>query len=362
MGGRQLACAGVLVSPVCHSDAAGGAERYLNLLYPRLVEHGFRAHLIGSVPNWPLAETAVAFTPKWSRRTTLKQFAHLSAERRAVAAVADELRPGLFHAQFKREQIALTDVLARRAPVVWTEHGRFPGRGLEKGLAAGYRLASRRVEAIICVSPVVAEQVDGVVGSSVRLEIVPNAIDTSTLLPAAPGDRAAARAQLGLPADARVVAWVGRLAEGKRPVLAAQAGSLLDGVLLMAGSGPLSSEMAARADGETVRVLGYMADPGVVYRAADVFLFTSRGREGLPYSLLEAAAHDLPIVVNAGAGIGDELRGAAVTVAEDSPDALAEALTAATSRGESRAWACEHDLVPWAARHAEIFGSLQGAS
>jgi glycosyltransferase involved in cell wall biosynthesis len=365
MDGRQLAlaCAGVLISPVCHSDGAGGAERYLNLLYPRLVEHGFRAHLIGSVPNWPLPETAVAFTSKWSRRTTLKQLAHLSAERRAVAAVADELQPGLFHAQFKREQIGLTDVLARRAPVVWTEHGRFPGGLLEKGLAAGYRLASRRVEAIICVSRAVAEQLGGVVGSSVRLEVVPNAIDTTTMHPATPKDRAAARAQLDVPADARVVAWVGRLTEGKQPVLAAQAGYRLDGVILMAGSGPLSAEVAARADGETVRVLGHLADPSVVYRAADAFLFTSNGRgEGYPYSLLEAAAYDLPIVVNAGAGIGDELRGAAVTVAEDSPEALADALMAATSRGESRAWACEHDLVPWAARHAEIFGSLQGSS
>jgi heptosyltransferase-3 len=33
----QLACAAVLSSPVCHSDGAGGAERYLTLLSPRLV-------------------------------------------------------------------------------------------------------------------------------------------------------------------------------------------------------------------------------------------------------------------------------------------------------------------------------------
>lgn len=354
---------GVLISPVCHSDGAGGAERYLALLFPLLVEHGYRAHLIGSVPTWSLPETRVAFTPKWSQRSMLTSLPHLPAERRAVAKVADELQPDLFHAQFKREQIGLTDVLARRAPVAWTEHGHFPGGRLEMGLAAAYRLASRRVGAIICVSRAVAEQVGGIVGSSVRVEVVPNAIDTTTMQPATSEERAAARAQLNVPTDARVVAWVGRLAEGKQPLLAAQTGYRLDGVMLMAGSGPLSAEMEALADGGTVRVLGHLADPSVVYRAADVFLFTSNGRgEGYPYSLLEAAAHDLPIVVNAGAGIGDELRGAAVMVAEDSPQALAEALIAASSGGESRAWACENDLGPWAARHAEIFGSLHGSA
>lgn len=351
----------MLISPVCQSDGAGGAERYLTLLFPLLVAHGHRAHLIGSVPTWPLPATPVAFTPKWSRRSMLTSLPHLPAERRAVAAVADELKPSLFHAQFKREQIGLTDLLARRAPVVWTEHGQFPGGRLEKGLAAAYRLASRRVRAIICVSGTVAEQVGGIVGPSVRVEVVPNAIDTTTVHPATSQERAAARAQLNVPADARVVAWVGRLAESKQPVLAAQTGYRLDGVMLMAGSGPLSAEMEALADGVTVRVLGHLADPSVVYRAADVFLFTSNGRgEGYPYSILEAAAHDLPIVVTAGAGIGRDLRGAAVTVAEDSPPALAEALMAAASSGASRAWACEHDLVPWAARHAEIFGSLYG--
>lgn len=359
----QLACAGVLISPVCQSDGAGGAERYLTLLYTSLCEQGHRAHLIGSVPDWPLPATPVAFTPKWSRRSTLRQLVHISAERRAVGAVADELQADLFHAQFKREQIGLTDVLARRAPVIWTEHGQFPGGRLENGLAAAYRLASRRVGAIICVSRTVAEQVGGIVGSSVRVEVVPNAIDTTTVHPATSEERAAARAQLNVPVDARVVAWVGRLAEGKQPVLAAQAGYRLDGVMLIAGSGPLSAQMEAFADGASVRVLGHLADPSVVYRAADVFLFTSNGRgEGYPYSLLEAAAYDLPIVVNAGAGIGAELRGAAVAVAEDTPQALAEALMAATSRGESRAWACGHDLVAWAARHAEIFGSLQGSA
>lgn len=331
----------------------------MNLLFPRLVEHGHRAHLIGSVPDWPLPATAVAFTPKWSRRSIISSLPRLPAERRAVAAVADELHPGLFHAQFKREQIGLTDVLARRAPVAWTEHGRFPGGRLGRAMAGGYRLASRRVGVIVCVSRAVAEDVGGIVGSRVPIEVVPNAIDTSTVRPPTAQQRAAARARLGVDADARMVAWIGRLHESKRPLLAAEAGAHLDGVMLMAGSGPLSAELTARVDGVTVRAVGHLADPSIVYRAADAFLFTSNGAsEGFPYSLLEAAAHDLPIVANAGAGIQEELCGAAVTIVDDSAQALAGALMAAASRGESRSWACRHDLTQWATRHAEIFGSL----
>ncbi|HET9103117.1 MAG TPA: glycosyltransferase family 4 protein [Solirubrobacteraceae bacterium] len=349
----------MLVSPVCHSEAAGGAERYLNLLYPRLAVQGFTAHLIGTVPGWPLPATPIAFGPKWSRRSTPRELAHVRAERRAVAAIADDLRPDLFHAQFKREQIGLTDVLARRAPVLWTEHGRFPGGRFGRGLAVAYRLAARRAAAIVAVSGSVAEEIGGIVGPRVRIEVVPNAIDTDTVRPATPAQRAAARSALGLSDDVRVVAWVGRMSEGKRPSLALETAARLPGVLLMAGSGPLQAEMHARAAGGPVRVLGHLADPSPVYQAADAFLFTSGGAgEGLPYSVLEAAAHDLPIVANAGAGLGDELSGAAATVVDDSPGALAEALQRASSDGASRRWAREHDLAPWAARHAQILRSL----
>lgn len=349
----------MLISPVCHSDGPGGAERYLSLLFGRLAAHGHDVHLIGDVPGWPFAETDVAFSPKWSRRTRPRDVIRLPAERRAVARVADALGPGLFHAQFKREQIAFTGLLADRAPVVWTEHGRFPDGRFGQVLAGAYRRAARRVSAIICVSAGVAEQIAAIVGPSVALEVIPNAIDTEAVRPPSADERTSARAALDLPPDATVVAWVGRLAAGKRPDLAVRAGAELDGVLLMAGSGPGLESLAREADAAGVRLLGHLTDPGVVYRAADAFLFTSSGRgEGLPYSVLEAAAHDLPIVVNAGAGLAEELRGAAVTVVDDSAAALADALAGAASRGESRAWAIEHDLVPWAARHAELFASL----
>src|SRR4051794_26885115 len=162
--------------PVCHAHVLGGAERYLNLLYPRLRERGHQGHLVGSVPGWTevtgLPSTAVAFSPKWGGRATARRLPHLPRERRAVAAAIRDLRADLFHAQFKREQVGLTDLLARQAPVIWTEHGRFPTGTGARALAAGYRQAARKVGAIICVSRAVADELRGIVGPRVRIEVV----------------------------------------------------------------------------------------------------------------------------------------------------------------------------------------------
>lgn len=349
----------MLIAPVSHSTSAGGAERWMNLLFPRMVDRGDQVHLLGQIPGWVLPQTAIPFTPKWSRRTTLKGLPRLPAERCAVAAAADRLHPDVFHAQFKREQIGLSDILGRRAPVIWTEHGRFPaGRG-SKPLRIGYQRASKHISDLVCVSQAVADEMAGIVGRHVRIEVVPNAIDTTRIRPTPPEQRAAARERLGVPADARVVAWVGRMEAAKLPLLAARAGALIDGVTLLAGGGALWEEVASAVAQTNVRALGPLREPSIVYEAADVFLFTSTGEgEGLPFSLLEASARDLPIVVNESSGMAGELNGAAVTVADDDPRTLAAALESAKpSGGSSRAWAVAHDLEPWTERLAAIFAA-----
>ena len=234
----------MLIAPVCCSPYAGGAERYLKLLSPRLADHGHSVHLIGSIPGWSetgLASTPVALGPKWDGVSTLRYLPRLPFERRAVALVADELQPDAFHMQFKREQIGLTSLLARRAPVVWTEHGVFPHRRSAQWLARAYRHAARHVEAIICVSDVVAADVRQIVGPAVRLEVIPNAIDTSATVPPTPSTKQAARAALGVPADEKVLAWAAQVHPGKEPLLAAAAGRHFPGITLLAGDGPLAT-------------------------------------------------------------------------------------------------------------------------
>lgn len=351
--------------PVCQTDASGGAERYLKLLYSRLHALGHNVQLVGSVPGWDdtgLPSTDVSFGPKWDRRTILTGVPRLPRERRAIERVVSRMPVDVFHAQFKREQIGLTDLLRRHAPVIWTEHGRFPQGGKGRALAAGYRRAARNVAAIICVSELVAENVRAVVGPEGRIEVVPNAIDTEAVHVTTAAERRAARVALGLPdPDVKVLAWVGRASPGKLPLLAAETGRRFSGVTVIAGDGQLAPELRARTDGDRVRYLGFQPDPSCVYRAADALLFTSDGSgEGMPYTLLEAAAHGLPIVANRGSGLGTLVEAAGGRVVADDPAALAAAAEAASTDAPDRprAWALANDLGLWAQRHAYIMRSV----
>ncbi|MGA1774299.1 MAG: glycosyltransferase, partial [Nitriliruptoraceae bacterium] len=108
-------------------------------------------------------------------------------------------------------------------------------------------------------------------------------------------DRAAARAALGLPADAAVVAFVGRLTAVKRPdrfVAAAHlvAADLPGTVFVVAGDGELRDGVAtsAAAGPADVRLLGWRRDVDEVLAAADLVVLTS-DNEGMPLTLIEAA-------------------------------------------------------------------------
>lgn len=354
---------------VCHSVIAGGAERYLTNLYGRLARRGHEPQLVGTVPGWAesgLPSRSVPLGPKWDGRSVLLRLPRVPAERRAVARVAATVSASLFHVQFKREQIALTSALAEHAPVVWTEHGRFT-TGIEGRLyAEGYRRAARAVSVIVCVSELVARDVREIVGPSVRVEVIHNAIDTGAVSPPSPAERRAARAELDIPVGEPVMAWVGQVHRGKLPLLAADAADRFAGTTVMAGDGELARELStATAGNPRVRYIGYQSDPSRLFRAADLFLFTSAGRnEGLPTnSMLEAAAHGLPVVANRGSGFGAEAEAVGGLLADDAPEALAAAAARVVSELADRSaaalgWARDHDMEPWASAHEELFLSL----
>lgn len=109
--------------------------------------------------------------------------------------------------------------------------------------------------------------------------------------------RAHARAQLGLPQDAPVVAYVGRVTRIKRPDRLAEVARLVTAAMpearfVVCGSGDLLPEIA---DEPALRHLGWRADVETVYAAADAILLTS-DNEGTPLSLIEAAHAGVPAV------------------------------------------------------------------
>jgi len=144
----------------------------------------------------------------------------------------------------------------------------------------------------------------------------------------------ARRAELGIPADAVVVGYVGHLRGEKNPVRLVQAMADVPAQLLMLGDGPerahVEDTVRELGLGSRVHLVGHRKDPGPDYRVMDVFALPS-DTEQMPVALLEAMASALPV---AATDVGDVRRilpdeGARFVVpAGAEPGALARALTA----------------------------------
>lgn len=152
--------------------------------------------------------------------------------------------------------------------------------------------------------------------AAVERRVIPNGIDLAAFTP---GDRAAARASLGLPQDA--------------PILVFAASGIVDNQwkdwrTLRAALGLVAARRAARhvaapvlvalgedrpperIEGGEVRFLPFQADPARVaatYRAADVYVHATRA-DTFPTTVLEALACGVPVVASAVGGIPEQVR------------------------------------------------------
>jgi glycosyltransferase involved in cell wall biosynthesis len=189
---------------------------------------------------------------------------------------------------------------------------------------------SRLTKRIITVSP---EEHRSAARSGLgrrRMSVVPNGVDAGPDV-----TQAEARRRLGLPEDAVVVGFVGRLVGVKSPhmlieAFADAAASVPAARLVLIGDGPLMNpirELAAKLGAaDRVLFLG-QCDARELYPAFDVFAICSR-KEGLPYVVLEAMAAGLPVAATASAGV-ELLVEAGVNgevVPRDDTSAFAEAL------------------------------------
>lgn len=132
-----------------------------------------------------------------------------------------------------------------------------------------------------------------------RICVVPNGVPRAGFLPATPAQRAAARAQLGLPADALVAVYVGALVQEKGVDVAVRAVAQVPELrLAIVGGGPdrerLESLVHDVGEGR-VHFLGDLDEPVIAYHASDISLLASRS-EAMPATLIEAGFCRLPTV------------------------------------------------------------------
>ena len=142
--------------------------------------------------------------------------------------------------------------------------------------------------------------------------VIPNGIDLTTF---APGDRQAARAALGLPADAHVLLLAGSNVrqsafkdfEGARAAAAYVADRTGQDLVLVVLGDQGAAERAGRAE---VRFVPFERSTSVVadyYRAADIYLHAARV-DTFPTTVLQALACGTPVVASAVGGIPEQVR------------------------------------------------------
>ncbi len=236
-------------------------------------------------------------------------------------------------------------VLAARAagkPCVVKVHGSDVNVVLQTRAA---RAVAARVlplaDAVIAVSKPLADELVSLGVPRERVHLVMNGVDAALFHPR---DRAAARRELGIAEDERVVLFVGRLEpqKGIHDLLEAfeqLRAHVPRATLALVGHGISTEEVRARVERWSpggARMLGALP-PGEVAAwlgACDVMTLPSWA-EGTPNVVLEALASGRPVVATRVGGIPDVLRDpcSGVVVPPRDADALAAALQDALERG-----------------------------
>lgn len=292
-------------------------------------------------------------------------------ERREVGRFLRAARSQVLHTHGYRPDVVDAGVARRlEIPTVTTVHG-FTGGSWRNRLYERLQCrAFRRFGAVVAVSRPLAAHLGAQGVPLPKLHVVPNVLAPARDLLG----REAARRELGLPADARLVGWVGRVSREKG------ADTFVDALLSIAdrrwqavfvGDGPerqhLEQRVREAGQSGTVHWLGRVSDAGRLFRAFDVFVLSSR-TEGTPMSLLEAIAARVPAVVTEVGGVPDVVSSQEAWVVDaDRPAALARAVQEAVERPEeaSRRAAAAHartsqerSVETWLDQYDSIYRSL----
>lgn len=222
-------------------------------------------------------------------------------------------------------------------PLAITNHGLYSQNAPEWVFDVYLRSAGRwtfnRADAVFCYTEEDRERVRAF-GVESDIEVVPNGIDTERFTPDGPeSDR--------IDHDGPVVLFVGRLVEGKRP---GDAVAAIEPVrekhpnvrLYLCGEGSLQGDLESQvADvglDDAVQFLGqvpYDTMPAL-YRTSDALVLPSRA-EGLPRTVLEAMASNVPVVCSDLEQVAPVVDGAGTTVPVGDVEEFARGLDQALS-------------------------------
>ncbi len=314
------------------TSGPGGAEQLILQLATALRERGASPVLATLQPGWMTERAQLGGFPVW-----------IEPQRRGpdpgwVLRLARRLRReniDLLHShEFEMNAYGGAAAVLARVPNVATLHGSVWGVEHFRHLLA-YRALRRAGQRVVAVSHDLARLLAPRLRTPLEaIQVVHNGIP----IPRAPSPssraarRTKAREELGIGSQGPLLVAIGNLYPVKDHASLIRAVAMLPGVqLAIAGRGQeedalrrLSTELGTA---DRVHLLGLRDDVERILEAADVFVQPSRS-EGLPLSILEAMAAELPIVATRVGGVGEAILNGQTghLIEPGEPAALADAL------------------------------------
>ncbi|MGZ2748862.1 glycosyltransferase [Burkholderia stagnalis] len=317
------------------AEAAGGgvAVHLAGLINGLSAHEGVELHLI--VPQGPRFDASILDARVLARCRSVHQIPMQRAVgwRDALAVLQLyplllQIRPDIVHSHSSKAG-AIARLCVGPWRHVYTPHAVYTLNPLLSNRQRRFYGAIERALGRACTSRIIAVSRAEAAHLHDALGMPAGRVDTivNGVPPAAPLPRADARRALGLPDDAIVVGFVGRLDYQKgvdRLVRIAR------GVFRQCGDtvrfaviGPGDFDAAAGPEADdlppNLHVVGPLADAGRYFSAFDLFALPSR-YEGFPYVCLEAMAAHVPIVASNVAGAAELIRATEIGVVVPNDD------------------------------------------
>jgi len=265
---------------------------------------------------------AVVSVPEMEREVSLR---HDARSIQRLAEIIREERPHVLHTHTAKagaigRAAALLAGGAHPPVVIHTFHGHVLKGYFGAGRTAFFREVERRLarvsDVLVAVSPEVRDElVELGVAPREKFAVIRLGIPLEERL----GDPTADldyRRLYGIPEDAFVVGWVGRMTGVKDTastleILRAARDRGVDAVLCLVGDGPDRGRLEEVAHDLGIArhcfFVGYQEDVAGYYRLFDAFLLPSVN-EGTPVSAIESLASGTPVVANRVGGVPDVVR------------------------------------------------------
>jgi len=309
----------------------GGPAIHVSNLAAGLADRGYSTTLVaGSLAR---GEDSMAFVadklgievvavPELQREVSLLDDARSV---RRVVSIIRKVRPHILHTHTAKagaiaRAAALVSGDARPPIVVHTFHGHVLKGYFDPKRTAVFRQVERNLakssDALIAVSPEVRDELvaEGI-GSEEKFAVIRLGIPLEERLAGETKDLDF-RHLYGIPRDAFVVGWVGRMTGVKDTgavleIARATRERCVDAALVMVGDGPDRGRLEQVAHdlgiARSTYFVGYQPDVAGYYRLFDAFVLPSVN-EGTPVSAIESLASGTPVVANRVGGVPDVVR------------------------------------------------------